>query len=705
MIAYLITVSIIISGCFLFYKLLLHRETFYRLNRFILLGCLLLAFLIPFIPIPEKFSVRKGLTHEVETRALPSAYATPLVLSNQTPELSIKDRSEVSEQSLPVSISWANGLKWLSIAYLIGVAIFAVNFLIQLFNLVYRIYKSSTISDGPYKIVEITDDKAPCSFGNYILINPEKYDWDTYCQVLLHEKIHIKQYHTLDILIAEIAKVMLWFNPFIWKYRELIEDNLEFLTDNELIAAKKVEKNTYQLSLLKVSAPNFPLTITTNYNQSLLKKRVSMMNAKRSNVHTAWKYLFLMPLMLVLMSFLNQPQDNTVSKQASDFAGNWLAKIKGEQVLIQLKNNDDQNANSIYFPLSQIEALPTSRSFKLVRDAGTMTFTGKFEQGTGMGTYHFLPNRLFSTYLKNVKVPYKGNDLIDYFLVNVDMAYIKMLKAAGYTSLMKMDLVALAALNVDSDFIKDMRNAIGQVEITDLISLKTMNITPGYIKTIKAAGYADLTASQIIAFKAQGIDSKYISQTITAASKATSEAETNLATTRNRKRNPDNQLDELSTIIKENINAVSSDDVAAMNAIAKLNYSNISAEDMEALKALRVDLPYVKSFENLGFKNLPLQDVIILKANNITAETVKEARAMGYPKINLGQIITLKALGITSTLVDDYRKLGYPSISVDDIIALRSTRVTPAYIQAQKNKGYDFKDVRKYMERKTINAH
>src|SRR6185295_11607197 len=153
--------------------------------------------------------------------------------------------------------------------------------------------------DGWLRIVELSGDKAPCAFGNIIFINPAKYEWETYQQILLHEKVHILQGHSFDIILSEMVLIFQWFNPFAWIYRKELEKNLEFLTDDQVLRDPEVERDSYQLSLVKVSAPHFPLNLTTNYNQSLLKKRVAMMNAKKSNMQTAWKYLFLFPLLVL----------------------------------------------------------------------------------------------------------------------------------------------------------------------------------------------------------------------------------------------------------------------------------------------------------------------------------------------------------------------------------------------------------------------
>jgi hypothetical protein len=97
-------------------------------------------------------------------------------------------------------------------------------------------------------------------------------------------------------------------------YRKEVENNLEFLTDDQLLRQAEIEKTSYQMSLLKVAAPHFPLNLTTNYNQSLLKKRLLMMNAKKSSAHTAWKYCFLLPLLLALTCVFNK---NLAAEQAA----------------------------------------------------------------------------------------------------------------------------------------------------------------------------------------------------------------------------------------------------------------------------------------------------------------------------------------------------------------------------------------------------
>lgn len=319
MIPYSLHVAILLAVCLLFYKLLLQKETYYNLNRWILLACLLLAFVLPVIQVPQKISFRSALPKQDNTTLVTPANpikdrnkaidATSLVNTDEILQQNVireQSAASVVQPNAGPQINKTDIVKWAVWLYWAGCVVFATNFLLQIIVLLYQAYKKPVIRDGNYRIVEIDEDKAPCSFGNNIFINPAKYDWETYKQILLHEKVHIQQGHTFDLIIAELMLVMQWFNPFAWRYRTEVENNLEFLTDDAIIHQHKVDAEAYQLSLLKVSVPNYAMHMTTNYNQSLLKKRILMMNAKRSNIHTGWKYFMLAPLLVILVFGLNE---------------------------------------------------------------------------------------------------------------------------------------------------------------------------------------------------------------------------------------------------------------------------------------------------------------------------------------------------------------------------------------------------------------
>src|SRR6202012_4309282 len=140
-------------------------------------------------------------------------------------------------------------LQVLYYGYLCGVLIFGLNLLVQVAVVGYQIRHGNVIKDGKFRIVETKGDKAPCSFGRYIFINPGNYDEETYHQILSHEKVHAEQRHSVDILLAELGIVLQWFNPFAWFFRKALENNLEFLTDAAIIRNPRVNASRYQMSL------------------------------------------------------------------------------------------------------------------------------------------------------------------------------------------------------------------------------------------------------------------------------------------------------------------------------------------------------------------------------------------------------------------------------------------------------------------------
>jgi len=702
MIVYIVSVALILFACLVFYQVLLHKETFFRLNRFMLLACLVLAFALPLIHVPQQWSFRKAGTVLNPASFLPAETVTgqPVPIHSDTPSAIQKNDSVQTQKSIFRDLSFIDVLVWV---YWIGVAIFGVNFIVQLLTLIYRSYSLPFIQDGRFRIVELSGDQAPCSFANSIFINPEKYEWETYSQILLHEKIHIEQGHSYDIVLAEVALIFQWFNPFAWLYRKAVEDNLEFLTDNELLAHKEVDPGSYQLSLVKVSAPHFPVSLTTNYNQSILKKRLIMMNAKKSNLNTTWKYLFILPVLIVCVCFLNEPSaygtQNTIASKKElgkihpfESEGTWFATIKNDKIHIRFeKGSTGENSNSTTFNLSEFKDLPREKdgSFELTREAGTILFTGNFKGNIGMGTFKFTPDNSFMNALKSEGVDVdEEEDGPVYFTINLKKSYITMLKRQGYKDLTKNDLIPLAALKIDEAFITSVKsNGFPDVSLQDLIPLKSLNVTGDYIKDIRNAGYTNLSVSQVISLKAQNITGDFIKS----SKEAGNAAPMNFAVNVRPKPAPAKK-------------AVKNDE-AKNDETADTDESSLpSLDNLIAMKSMNIGPEFIKSFRDIGYK-VSDDNLIAMKSIGVTAEYVKGFEAAGFGQIPNDQIISMKAIGVTAEDVAGFKKLGYTKLSIDEIISAKAMGVTPAYISSMMKKGYKLGSVDKYIEAKAITGH
>jgi hypothetical protein len=699
---YIINAALVLATCLAFYKVLLRRETFYRVNRYMLITCLAISFTLPLLQVPAQFSFRKKAAGGITTTQQPvinktgqvqhaPALKAPAAAKNPGVSAPVTEPTTASDRPAEGStkFSFSQLMNWIIFIYWFGVIIFAASFLFQACILVYRSFKYPVISDGPYRIVEVTGDKAPCSFGNIIFINPEKYEWETYNQILLHEKIHIREKHTIDILFAELVLIFQWFNPFAWIYRSEIESNLEFLTDDQLMKRDEVDKKTYQLSLVKVSAPHFPLSLTTNYNQSILKKRIAMMNRKRSNLHTAWKYFFLMPLLAFIACLLNEPvaKSQTRSRHNGiETEGYWFAIMKDDKVNIRFSDEkidsdeDDfksgHSFNATTFKLSELGTLPkgTSGNFSISREAGRMEMTGKFEGNTGMGRYKFVADKSFSDYMgKELNEKLDSDDEMAFFFINVRKDYLQTLKNEGFTKITKDELIPMAALKVDAAYIRSIKNSgFKDVSSENLVSFKALGVDDKYINEIRSAGYKNVTTDQLVSFKAQGIDKEYITKVRKLKGSNGKEGD-----------------DDADAIV--NFKAMGIDE-EYINSFKAVGLSNIPDEQLVSFKAVGVTPEYIKSWQAMGYKNINPEDYVGMKSQKVTPEYMKSFTDLGYKDIKPENLVAFKALGVTPEYVKSWHDLGFKDVDLDEIPGMKSQNVTPEYMKTFTDMGY--KDIK-----------
>jgi len=718
MIPYSIHVAILLATCLLFYKLLLQKETYYRLNRVILLTCLVLAFVLPLIPVPGQFSLvnshESGVNSQESIVNISQLPVTPADIqprlnnheevypankpANTTASVTpVTDAGKIAikpQAGAPVIKALIPGvplmqrvIKWAFWLYWCGVAAFGANLLLQIIVLLYQAYKKPAMKDGIYRIVELDGDKAPCSFGNSIFINPTKYDWETYNQILMHEKVHIQQGHSFDLVTAELMLVMQWFNPFAWLYRKELESNLEFLTDDSVLHDHKVEPAEYQLSLLKVSVPNFSMSIATNYNQSLLKKRIVMMNAKRSNIHTMWKYFMLMPLLVALVCGLNKPiamgQQKTafnVNRPAIDFShGTWFATINADKVYIQFQGDDNDEhhswSSSHNFSLSDFPNMPKGdkADFTLTREAGTVVFNGKFDGDQGMGHYKFTANKDFITFMGKPDNDNDANDeAFQFFMADVKKEYVTFLRENGFKDIPRYQIISMSSQKVDAAYIKYWKD-LGYSNLTpqQLVSLKSQKVDADYVNDIRKAGYTDLSVQQLLSFHQQHITGDYINSLKKASVKEPGAATAEKPT-----------VNEIMSSKRMNI------DSAYVAGIRGAGYTVNNYNQLSTLKSMNITPGYIKSFEAVGFTDVPPNVLYNMKSQEITPEYVKAFKDMGYSNQDIQRLVTMKREGITPEYIKSFEAVGYRNIPVNSLYGLSSSKVTPMDIKGYQAVGY-----------------
>lgn len=723
MIPYILHVALITCFCWLFYKGLLEKETFFRLNRVFLSGGLLISFALPFIRVPEQWSWQKDSEQSFfATGQAPVSNPAPAA-----PNLSSTPAVPVPAPEGPSPT--VRLLRLLPYAYWIGVCIFGFNLLLQLIVLGYQVVSRPSIRDGKYRIIETTGNKAPCSFGNWVFINPEKYDWETYNLILLHEKIHIDQKHTADFLLAELCLVFQWFNPFAWKYRRELESNIEFLTDHSLLSIETIQQREYELSLLKVSAPQMPLGITTNYNQSLLKKRVDMMNTKKSSISTMWKYLFICPLLTALIILLNKPaalaqqdertgQANThavadVQQDFADFSsGTWQATVSGNDVSIALSSRSkDGNFSATILAGRQELSTTSDGGFELRRAAGTLQCKGHLGDRSGKGTYTFAASSDFGTALGKYGFhdAGRGTQFI-LFLGNITTDYIEFLQANGYAGLSLAQLQQLSLQQFSLDELKAYLAIassanLGALPVEKLVAMKTMGVTPQYIRSIRNAGYQNVSLEELMAARTNGIDSTYIAAQMRDRKDLSMEqiilSKVRAHEASGRGKGGGTGEEDMSATDPRTLNRVggSLDDAYAAY-LKKLGYSGLSDDEVHAARNMGLDEGYISSLRSMGYSNLPFEKLLALKTMTVTPQYIQDFRQLGYTNIPLNTLLRLKTNLVDATYIKELQDMSFKNISLDQAVELKIYGITPAYILSKRQEGTNLKTLQEYLELK-----
>ena len=185
---------------------------------------------------------------------------------------------------------------------------------------------------------EHTEALAPFSFLYFLVINRSAYSVEELRQITLHEKAHIRQWHTVDILLAEIVHAFLWINPLLPIIKRHIKLNLEFIADESVLTAG-IDRKNYQLSIINSALSRSSYPLTNLFNSSKLKRRITMMNANQSPMRHLYKYLFMLPMVAVAYFIVNPVMAGHPMKNRADYNLQDLKAFEGYYQFEQDKDN------------------------------------------------------------------------------------------------------------------------------------------------------------------------------------------------------------------------------------------------------------------------------------------------------------------------------------------------------------------------------
>jgi len=261
------------------YYLVLRHLTFYTLNRIYLVAAILFSTIYPQINISGFAGRHQQLSRPVQN----------VVINLQAPA-----------RALITPLTRPDYWRWVEVIFWTGALVLAIRLLMQLYSLfkLYRNSKPSKVYDHDIRLIDT--DAGPFSFWNSIYVNPANHEPADLKAILLHEQVHVSEWHTLDILLAELSTIFYWFNPGVWLMKKAVRENIEFITDRKILN-KGVDTKSYQYSLVSVSFAASANPIVNHFNISTIKKRIIMMNAKRSSKFKLTRYAFLVPAVVALL--------------------------------------------------------------------------------------------------------------------------------------------------------------------------------------------------------------------------------------------------------------------------------------------------------------------------------------------------------------------------------------------------------------------
>lgn len=341
---YILKSSVCLAAFYLFYRLLMARETFHRFNRFALLGILLLSCLLPLIEVNVK--------QETEVRQTMLTLEQLLMMADAESSATVGAVEETT-------VTW---VQMALLAYLSGILFFAFRNACSLMRLLMLLKSGSRQRVDCYlpgrrehvTLIVHNKEVAPFSWMKYIVISRKDLE-ENGREILIHELAHIRNRHSLDLLVADVCIFFQWFNPASWLMKQELQNIHEYEADESVIE-EGVDAKRYQLLLIKKAVGTRLYSMANSFNHSKLKKRITMMLKEKSSPWARLKYLYVLPVAAVAVTAFARPEVSEKVEEISAVKVNDLAAIV-ETKVAESVGDTTKPAGVTYVPVEVNEKL------------------------------------------------------------------------------------------------------------------------------------------------------------------------------------------------------------------------------------------------------------------------------------------------------------------------------------------------------------
>ena len=315
MIAYLIQVTVCMAVFYGFYVLALRKETFFQANRLYLLISLILSLVFPFIRIYIDLSQTQSIAM---APVYVGAYMQTVEIGNHPAQNGF-------------SFSWHEIFMMI---YGTGVVLLAIRFFFSI-RAILVLKSKATITMVEKQLCAVSPQvKSPFSFLNLVYLpSSHSFSQQEIEEVICHERAHVEGRHSLDVLMLEILSIFLWLNPLIYFYKKSIKEIHEFIADAAVV--KKTHWTVYSEFLVQQKGQCFPGNLTSQLNNSLLKKRLQMMSEVKPPA--TWKLIGIVPIAIAVFGLTSCQQRNEVIATPSSVENAMVEKVDTIRLNSQLQ--------------------------------------------------------------------------------------------------------------------------------------------------------------------------------------------------------------------------------------------------------------------------------------------------------------------------------------------------------------------------------
>ena len=314
------------------YDLFLKKDTFFNYNRAYLLVMSVLSFAIPFVKI-EGFN-----------NIIPSNYIVAL------PEVFVGNTGQAISKVKSFKGFWSTSVMTITNLYILVSVVMLVFFLIKLIKIVRIIAVNPKTKEDDLTIVHLKNSDSAFTFFNYVCLG-EALSVDQIQHVLAHERSHANDKHTLDLLWFEILKIGFWCNPLVYLYQNRISNLHEYIADHNAVKVGKTEY--YQQLLQQVFSVKNCAFINPFFKQSLIKKRIIMLQKSKSNQTHLIKYLLIIPMVLGMLVYSSCSNQDTESEILDN--NQVLQPI---MTIIEDVDVEDKRSAELDVPFSKLDQSP-----------------------------------------------------------------------------------------------------------------------------------------------------------------------------------------------------------------------------------------------------------------------------------------------------------------------------------------------------------